>query len=81
MAGTLFFVVGPSGIGKDTLLRGAKEALRNDPDFAFARRTITRSADLGDEGHLSVTPDEFAQLSKTGGFLISCRKRVAGRSL
>lgn len=71
MNGTLFFVVGPSGIGKDTLLSGARAALADDPDFVFARRTITRPADVGDEGHLSVSAEEFARIHDSGGFLVS----------
>jgi len=71
MDGTLFFVVGPSGTGKDTLLSGAKDALADDNRFVFARRTITRPANLGNEGHLSTTPEEFARKSERGGFLVT----------
>lgn len=78
MAGTLFFVVGPSGIGKDTLLRGAKEALHGDSEFVFARRTITRAPDLGDEGHLSITSEEFTRISENGGFLVSWQAHGLG---
>jgi len=73
MAGTLFFVVGASGTGKDTLLSGAGAALAGDGRFVFARRTITRAADLGNEGHLSVTPEEFDRTERAAGFLISWR--------
>jgi thymidine phosphorylase len=73
MAGTLFFVVGASGTGKDTLLGGAKAALAGDGRFVFARRTITRAADIGNEGHRSVTDEEFDQMQGAGGFLTSWR--------
>jgi ribose 1,5-bisphosphokinase PhnN len=61
-AGTLFLVVGASGVGKDNVIEGAKAALAGDDHFFFARRTITRSADAGGEDHCAVTADEFARL-------------------
>jgi|GEM_PF-3584554 len=42
--GTFIAVVGPSGVGKDTVLRGAMTALAGDGRFVFARRIITRNA-------------------------------------
>ncbi|MFA6265799.1 MAG: phosphonate metabolism protein/1,5-bisphosphokinase (PRPP-forming) PhnN [Pseudolabrys sp.] len=70
-AGTLFLVVGPSGVGKDTLLDGARAALRDDDRLLFARRTITRAADAGGEDHEAATPDEFARRKADGGFLLT----------
>lgn len=68
-AGTFFLVVGASGVGKDTLLNGARVALAADDRFVFARRTITRPADAGGEDHLFVPPDAFARTREAGGFL------------
>lgn len=70
-AGTLFLVVGPSGVGKDTLLDGARKALATDRRFVFARRAITRPADAGGEDHEALTPQEFARRKETGEFLLS----------
>jgi len=70
MPGTLVFVVGASGVGKDTLIKGARQALAHDPNFIFARRTITRSEDIGDEGHESVTPREFERVLARNGFFV-----------
>jgi thymidine phosphorylase len=68
--GSFFFVVGPSGAGKDSLMDGARPHL--DPArFIFATRTITRPADSGGEAHQACTQAEFALLEQQGKFLIT----------
>jgi ribose 1,5-bisphosphokinase len=52
--GTLFFVVGPSGAGKDTLIA---EAMKRRPDLHLMQRTITRPA--VDAEHEAVSTEEF----------------------
>ena len=69
-SGKFFFVVGPSGAGKDSLIDGARQQL--DPaQFIFAKRTITRPADSGGEAHQACTQSEFDQLEQQGKFLIT----------
>jgi thymidine phosphorylase len=69
-SGSFFFVVGPSGAGKDSLIDGARQQL--DPTrFIFAKRTITRPADSGGEAHQACTQTEFALLEQQGHFLIT----------
>lgn len=59
--GVLVLVIGPSGVGKDTLISGARHALDADKRFSFVRRLVTRPTDLDLEDHLSIEPDEFAE--------------------
>ncbi len=58
--GHLVLVVGPSGAGKDSVLRGAKAELAGDRRFVFPQRFVTRFADVGAEDHLTMTDMEFA---------------------
>ncbi len=64
--GRLFYVVGPSGSGKDSLLDYVRE--RVPAHVLFARRTITRDASAGVERHIAVTPQEFESLVAAGAF-------------
>jgi thymidine phosphorylase len=70
MQGRLFFVVGPSGSGKDTLLNGARAALAADRRVVFATRVITRPAGVGNEDHRPCDLAEFDRRVASGGFLI-----------
>ncbi len=59
--GRLFFVVGPSGAGKDTLIAGAIAA---EPSLIWARRCITRPESAGGEPFEGLTEAQFdARLS------------------
>lgn len=69
--GIFFLVVGPSGVGKDTLIDGARAALADDPRWVFATRTITRVADAGGERHDAMDDATFAETERDGGFLIT----------
>ncbi|MBE3639632.1 phosphonate metabolism protein/1,5-bisphosphokinase (PRPP-forming) PhnN [Mangrovicoccus algicola] len=66
--GTLFLVVGPSGVGKDTLLDGAKEALGSYGFYRFCRRWITRDAEAGGEDYRPVSDAEFSRMLEAGAF-------------
>lgn len=69
--GIFFLIVGPSGVGKDTLIDGARQRLGPRGDYVFATRVITRAADAGGERHTAVSEPEFTALEQTGKLLIT----------
>ncbi|MEM0908916.1 MAG: phosphonate metabolism protein/1,5-bisphosphokinase (PRPP-forming) PhnN [Pseudomonadota bacterium] len=71
--GVLFLVVGPSGVGKDTLIDAAREAFAGEPDFAFAKRAITRPAGAGGEDHEAITEPAFRAAEAGGSFMATWR--------
>jgi len=58
--GKLFYVIGPSGSGKDSLMSYARKRLATSPCVVFAHRYITRPANAGGENHVALSEDEFA---------------------
>lgn len=56
----LFYVIGPSGAGKDAVLSYARGRLGGDTAVAFAHRYITRPPDHGSENHVALSGQEFA---------------------
>ena len=65
-----FYLVGPSGAGKDSLLA----ALAQDsvaPGLRVARRCITRPQHPGDEDHIELSKAEFARRERAGEFLFA----------
>jgi ribose 1,5-bisphosphokinase len=64
----LFYVIGPSGVGKDTLLHYARENIPPGTQVVFAHRYITRPADAGGENHIALNANEFARRSQKGCF-------------
>ncbi len=67
--GRLIAVVGPSGSGKDSLIRAAKAALHGKP-VAFPRRVITREADAH-ENHIPVSSADFLEMETAGAFSLA----------
>lgn len=65
--GRVFFCVGPSGVGKDSLLQWVRDHLSEDDNVVFAQRTITRAADPS-EAHEAVDAATFWRLAAGGQF-------------
>ena len=74
-------IVGPSGAGKDTIMNAVHEVLKNNPEFLFVRRIITRKAgtnsfndhdetsqNLGNEDNIGVSLEKFFELSQKASF-------------
>jgi ribose 1,5-bisphosphokinase len=68
--GRLVLVTGPSGVGKDSLLDGARAALAGRQDYVFPRRYVTRAAGLGGEDYISVSEADFAAMAARGDFAL-----------
>lgn len=65
--GALIAVVGPSGVGKDSVMEGICVSL---PDIYRVKRVITRAPELGGEDFKAVSVDEFDTLATNGAFAI-----------
>lgn len=70
MGGRLLGVVGPSGVGKDSVMAAVAAAR---PGIALVRRVITRPTEAGGEDFEGVTEAEFAAREAAGDFLLSWR--------
>lgn len=64
----LFYVIGASGVGKDSLLDYARQHLAMDDKVVFAHRYITRDANAGFENHISLSQQAFQQRLELGCF-------------
>ncbi len=64
----LFYVIGASGAGKDTLMNYARQNLKSEK-VIFAHRYITRPPFSGNENHVSLSEEEF--ITRRDGGLFS----------
>lgn len=65
--GRLIAVVGPSGVGKDSVMQGVAAAL---PNLHLVRRIITRAPGLGGEDYDAVSEAQFHDLVRDGAFAV-----------
>ncbi|QIP17384.1 phosphonate metabolism protein/1,5-bisphosphokinase (PRPP-forming) PhnN [Spirosoma aureum] len=68
--GKLFYVIGPSGSGKDALMTYAREQVAGRLPILFAHRYITRPMDAGGENHVCLTQSEFLNRRELGLFAL-----------
>ena len=66
--GPVIAVVGPSGVGKDSVMQALAE---RDPGLRIQHRVITRPEDAGGEDFTGVTPEVFARMQAEGAFAMS----------
>lgn len=69
--GRFVAVVGPSGSGKDSIIRGARTVLASSRHIVFPRRFITREGGDGFEDHIPISPSAFREAEAAGMFALS----------
>ena len=57
--GIIFYIVGSSGVGKDSIINQIKTKLNFDNKFVFAKRFITRPNVDGTEIHIPLSKESF----------------------
>ncbi|WP_341368606.1 phosphonate metabolism protein/1,5-bisphosphokinase (PRPP-forming) PhnN [Yoonia sp. BS5-3] len=67
MTGRFIAVVGPSGVGKDSVMRAMAAA---EPRIVLARRVITRPSDAGGEDFDGVDDARFTNMVAEGAFAL-----------
>ncbi|ACL59090.1 phosphonate metabolism protein/1,5-bisphosphokinase (PRPP-forming) PhnN [Methylobacterium nodulans] len=78
--GGFVLVVGPSGAGKDTLIRLARAALADEPRFVFPRRLVTRPPSAHEDND-EIGEAAFAEGEASGRFALSWHAHGLGYAL
>ena len=66
----LYYIIGASGVGKDSLMNYARERINGGAAILFAHRYITRPAKEGNENHVYISPEEFTSRKEGGLFAL-----------
>lgn len=69
----LFYLIGASGAGKDSLIRYTRTHMPLDAKVVFTHRYITRPADAGGENHIALDEKEFMAREEMRCFAMSWR--------
>lgn len=67
----MYYLVGPSGVGKDTLLRHLKMTEYSTHQPMVAHRYITRPVRANDENHVELSEFDFQRRLEAGLFLFN----------
>lgn len=70
MSRRLVYVMGPSGVGKDSVMGWLKAQAPAGPVVHFARRTVTRPGDAGGEDHEALGVETFEQQKQADAFAL-----------
>ncbi|WP_375262854.1 phosphonate metabolism protein/1,5-bisphosphokinase (PRPP-forming) PhnN [Palleronia sp.] len=70
LRGRFIAVIGPSGVGKDSVMAGL---LERHPSLVPVRRIITRPAEAGGEDHQPESAEAFRRREAQGDFVLSWR--------
>lgn len=68
MSGKLFYLIGASGAGKDSLLRAVRDRQPTSPAVMVAHRYITRAPHVESENFISLSTAEFTHRRDQGLF-------------
>ena len=68
---TLFFLLGPAGVGKDTLLNKLKKKQYSTKQPLVAHRYITQAMKDNDENHIEMSELDFNRRQEAGLFLFN----------
>ena len=66
----LFYIIGASGAGKDTLINYARTKINGSDPVIFAHRYITRPPYIGNENHVCLSIGEFRLRMKANLFAL-----------
>lgn len=64
----LYYIIGGSGAGKDSLINYIREHLPATAPIKIIQRYITRPADAGGENHISLSENQFLKMEELGCF-------------
>lgn len=70
MSRHLVYVMGPSGVGKDSLLAWLAAQATATPALRLARRSVTRPADAGGEAHEALSLQAFQRAVEAQAFAL-----------
>jgi phosphonate metabolism protein PhnN/1,5-bisphosphokinase (PRPP-forming) len=69
MTQTVVYVCGPSGSGKDSVIRYAQQRLTHDACFVFTQRYVTRGPDAS-SNHVAIDRQRFCALRDAGALAL-----------
>ena len=76
MLGKLFYIIGASGAGKDSLMTCACTHLNGSKKVVFAHRYIARDPFAGNEKHVHLTAEEFKTRREVGIFALNGKAMI-----